>query len=302
MPNSILRGVIAPNLTPFNQDLSVATDLYVAHARKLLIDGCVGLAPFGTTGEALSIGVDERIDILDQLIAAGVDPACLIPGTGLTSLPDTARLTRAVVKRGCAGALVLPPFFYKNPTDEGLFAYYATLIDKVASDRLRIYLYHIPQVAGVGVPVDVAARLRREFPQTVVGIKDSSGDWDNTSRLLEIDGLVVYPGSELPVIEAMEKGAPGCITATANLNAGPIAEVIKLMGDADRQAAQTRLEQPKAVRQILKQYITIPAQKRWLAITTGEERWANVRPPLMPMSQEDGRKLADRLREEGGLG
>ena len=203
-----LKGIIAPALTPFNDDLSVAEDLYIAHAKWLLDDGCVGLAPFGTTGEALSVGMDERNHILEKLVDEGIDPAKLIPGTGLTNLPDTVKLTRKAVDLGCAGAMILPPFYFKNVADDGLFAYFAKLIEMVARDALRFYLYHIPQVAGVGIPVDVVRRLREAFPQQIVGIKDSSGVWENTEALLQIKDLIVYPGAELPLIEALASASP----------------------------------------------------------------------------------------------
>ncbi len=301
---SALKGIIAPVLTPFNDDLSVAEDLYLAHAERLLAEGglggCVGLAPFGTTGEALSVGIDERTAMLEKLVAAGIDPARLIPGTGLTNLPDTVRLTRHAVDLGCAGAMILPPFYFKNVADEGLYAYFARLIEMVGRDTLRIYLYHIPQVAGVGIPVDVVRRLRSDFPDQIVGIKDSSGVWENTEALLGIDGLIVYPGAELPLIEALDLGAPGCISATANLNAGAIAEVIRTYHAGNRDEAVRLHEAVKRFRLTMQDYAPIPAQKRLLAGWL-DPRWANVRPPFLAMSEAEGEKLAARLRDEFGF-
>ena len=210
------RGLIAPLLTPFNDDLTIATDLYISHANDLLDQGCAALAPFGTTGEALSIGIEERMSTLDALIASGVDPDVLIPGTGLTNLPDTLRLTNHALDRGCRAVMTLPPFYIKNPSDDGLVDYFGALIAGAGNDA-NIVLYHIPQVAGVGFSVDLVARLKSEFGQ-VVGIKDSSGDWENTKRLFELEGLTVFPGSELPLVEALDLGASGCISATANIN------------------------------------------------------------------------------------
>lgn len=299
-PAAALRGVIAPILTPFDDDLSIAADLYVANARRCLDDGCAGLAPFGTTGEALSVGIEERMRALEALIGAGVPAARLIPGTGLTNIPDTVRLTRHAVELGCAGAMVLPPFYFKDVPDDGLYAHFARLIEGVGDDRLRIYLYHIPQVAGVGIPVPVVRRLHADFPGIVVGIKDSSGQWENTAALLSIEGLIVYPGSELPLLEALEMGAPGCISATANLNAGAIAEVVRLWDAGEHEAARAAHERAAVFRRIVQGYAPIPAQKRLLALATGDARWANTRPPLLPMSEEAGRALAAEL--EGALG
>ncbi len=296
---SVLRGVIAPVLTPFDNSGGVALDLYVDIAKRLLSEGCVGLAPFGTTGEALSVGMKERMQALEALIQGGVDPSRLIPGAGLTNLPDTARLCRHAVELGCAGVMTLPPFYFKNVADDGLYAYFSELIQRVAHPGLRIYLYHIPQVSGVGIPPGVVERLHLAFPQQVVGIKDSSGNWENTSALLDIEGLIVYPGSELPLIQAMERGAPGCISATANLNAAAIAEVIACASGGDVRAAREKHERVKRFRLVMQDYAPIPAQKRLLAMQTRDNRWANVRPPLLPMPEPAGIALLARLSDLG---
>jgi 4-hydroxy-tetrahydrodipicolinate synthase len=291
-----LRGVIAPILTPFNDDLSIANDLYLAHARWLIDQGCAGIAPFGTTGEALSVGIDERIAATQVLVDGGIDPARMIPGTGLSNVADTVRLSRACLDMGCAGVLTLPPFYYKDVGEDGIYAYFAQLITAIGSDA-RIYLYHIPPIAIVGVPPSLAARLHAAFPEQIVGIKDSSGDWENTRALLEIDGLTVYPGSELPLLEALALGAPGCISATANLNARDIAGVVELYDRGDIAAAEALHETVKQYRLKMQKYGPIPAQKRLLAISTGDARWANVRPPLTPLPEDTGHELAAALKE-----
>jgi len=292
-----IRGLIAPILTPFNDDLSVATDLYVEHAKRLFDQGCAGIAPFGTTGEALSVGIDERIAAIRGLIDGGIDPARMIPGTGLSNVADTARLSRACLDLGCAAVLTLPPFYFKSVSDDGLYRHFEQLIAAIGSDA-RIYLYHIPPIAVVGVPTALAARLHADFPDQIVGIKDSSGDWDNTRALLDIEGMIVFPGSELPLLDALELGAPGCISATANINAGNIARVIKHFQRGDIAAAKTLHETAKRLRLLVQDYGPIPAQKRLLAIATDDARWANVRPPLTAMSEEAGTDLAAILRRE----
>lgn len=297
MTSSPIRGVLVPILTPFNDDMTVATDLYVAHARRLLDQGCAGLVPFGTTGEALSVGIDERIAAIRALVDAGVDPGLMIPGTGLSNVADTARLSRACLDMGCAGVMTLPPFYYKGVSEEGLHRHFVQLIEAIGEDA-RVFLYHIPPIAIVGIPVTLAARLHAEFPEQVVGIKDSSGEWDNTRALLGIDGLIVYPGSELPLVEALELGAPGCISATANLNGRAIAELISAYFDGDGQRVRDLQERVKRFRLLVQDYAPIPAQKRVLALAAGDDRWANVRPPLVEMPEEQGRELLDTLRRE----
>ncbi len=294
------KGVVAPNLTPFNNDLSIATDLYVSHAKHLLQNGCVGLAPFGTTGEALSVGIDERITVLEKMVDAGIDPAQLIPGTGLTNITDTERLSRACVELGCAAVMTLPPFYIKSVPNQGLVDYFIRLIDEINHPDLKIYLYHIPQVAGVGIPVDVVKTLHQQFPNIIIGIKDSSGDWDNTEALLEISSLIVYPGSELPLIDALDLGANGCISATANLNSTAIASTINQYFNDGREGALQAHEQVKTFRQQVQAYDLIAAQKQVLAIETGDPRWVNVRPPLLAMSGSQGRELKTKLSEFKG--
>ncbi|MBL6782910.1 MAG: dihydrodipicolinate synthase family protein [Alphaproteobacteria bacterium] len=297
----MITGLIAPALTPFNDDLSLAEDLFIAHSKWLLSEGgCSGLAPFGTTGEALSVGIEERISMLEALIANGVDPSVLIPGTGLTNLPDTARLTRHAVEQGCLGAMILPPFYFKGVSDDGIYNYYKELIGMVNHPNLRIYLYHIPQVAHVGLSIDLVNRLFADFPE-VVGIKDSSGDWDNTSALLDIDGLIVYPGAELPVIEAVRRGAPGCISATANLNGVGINEVIQLCHDGKFEDAEEKHVKVKEIRLLFQDYAPIPAQKALLARWSGDARWANLRPPLIPAATDSIDTLEKDLIEQHGF-
>ena len=295
-----IRGVIAPLLTPFNDDSSVATDLYVAHANYLFDQGCAGIVPFGTTGEALSVGIDERIAAVQALVDGGIDPARMIPGSGLSNVADSARLSRACLEMGCAAVLILPPFYYKAVSEAGLYRYFEQLIEAIGPDA-RTFLYHIPPIAVVGVPPALAARLHADFPKQIVGIKDSSGDWDNTRTLLDIDGLIVYPGSELPLLDALELGAPGCITATANVNAAAIAEVIRAYERGDPATARTLHDDVKRFRLLLQDYAPIPAQKRLLAFLTGDARWANVRPPLTAMPKEQGRELAAVLQREFSL-
>lgn len=288
------RGVVAPILTPFNDDLSIATDLYVGLAHQLFEQGCAGLAPFGTTGEALSVGIDERIAAIRALIDGGVDPAKMIPGTGLSNIADTTRLSRACLDLGCSAVMTLPPFYFKGVSEEGLYRYFAGLIKAIGPDA-RIFLYHIPPIAIVGIPPSLTARLRADFPEQIVGIKDSSGDWENTQKLFEIDGLIVYPGSELPLIDALQLGGPGCITATANVNATAIVGVVELFDQGDIDEAQQAHEAVRQARLTFQEYAPIPAQKRLLAMQTGDARWANVRPPLDPMSESQGQELAEVL-------
>ena len=295
----MIKGLIAPILSPFNDDLSFNQDLYNALAAELLETGCSGLAPFGTTGEALSVSSAERMAALEGLVASGIDPKVIIPGTGLCNLPESIALSKHAVELGCAGVMTLPPFYFKGMGDDGYADYFERLIEGVDHPDLKIYLYHIPQVSGVGLSIDLVKRLRAAYPEIIVGIKDSSGNWENTAQLLEIGGLIVYPGAELPVIDAIRLGGPGCISATANLNGTDIARVIDLCHAGQWNDAEAAHEDVKAVRLLFQDYAPIPAQKALLAKRTGDARWNNLRPPFRAITDETRDALAASLAPYG---
>lgn len=276
-----LSGVMAPVVTPFDRDLQPDPARFLRHCRALLEEGCSALAIFGTTSEANSLSVEERERLLDQLLENGIPPERLLPGTGCCSLTDTVRLTRKAAR--CAAVLMLPPFYYKGVSEEGLFRSYAKVFE--ALPDARVLLYHIPQVAGVGLPVSLVARLKRAFPRNVRGIKDSSGDFENTKAVLRAvpDDFDVFVGSEKFLLANLRAGGAGCITATANVNARAIVQAFHQRTDE----AQARIDEVRAAYQ---QLPMIPALKEAIARRTGDEAWRIVRPPLVELSDEQ-RKL-----------
>jgi len=292
-----LSGVYCPALTPMNADLSLNTAAFIEHCRWLLDDGCHGLAVFGTTSEANSFSVDERMAALDALVEAGVAPAALLPGTGCCAITDTARLTAQAVALGCAGVLMLPPFYYKGVDEDGLFASFADCIERVGSDRLRIYLYHIPQVSGVGLPLALVERLVTAYPDTVVGLKDSSGDWSYTENLLKaIPGFGAFSGSEVFLLANLRAGGAGTISATTNVNARAIRALYdNWTGDTadDLQDGVTRR------RELIQGFPMIPGLKHVIAAVRGDPGWRRTRPPLTPLDQAVGARLLDDLATGG---
>jgi 4-hydroxy-tetrahydrodipicolinate synthase len=292
-------GVIAPVLTPFGDDGNPDAARFLAHAKWLLADGCTKLAPFGTTGEANSLGLEERMRLLEALVDGGIDPAILMPGTGLCALSDTVTLTRHAVELGCGGAMVLPPFYYKAVNDDGLFAYYADLIERVGDDRLRIYLYHIPPVAVVGISVELVGRLIEAFPDTVVGLKDSSGDWDNTKALLDAyPGFTVFPGSEIFLLDGMRNGAAGCITATGNVNARMIRNLYNNWQSDQADALQDEIT---SLRMTIQARPMIPMLKAIVAHYRSDPGWARVRPPCLPLDAAEAEAGIAELTEQYGF-
>ncbi len=289
--DSHLRGVFAPILTPLTPDLQPDIPRMVEHARWLLEQGCHGLVVFGTTGEGTSFAVAERMAVVDGLLQAGLPGDRLLIGTGSPSIRDTAALSAHAVRSGCAGVLVLPPYYYKDVDDEGLFRAYATTIEWVGDPRLRIFLYHIPQVSHVDLSLDLIARLVESFPETVVGIKDSSGDWAHLRALLErLPGFGIFTGTERYLLSTLRHGGVGTICATANV----IPQPIRALYDHWR-APEADLHQDQLMwlRDLLAdlQVPAIPGLKALVAHRTGHEGWLRVRPPLLPLSSQQRERL-----------
>jgi 4-hydroxy-tetrahydrodipicolinate synthase len=293
-----LRGVLSPVLTPFDADLSPSAPRFVKHCRWLLEQG-VGLSVFGTNSEANSLTVAEKRGLLDALLEDGVPPERLMPGTGTCAPGDTIELTRHAVAAGCAGVLMLPPFFYKGVSDEGLFRSFARVIDAVADERLRIYLYHIPPVAQVGLSLALIERLLKAYPRTVAGIKDSSGDWNNTAALLrefQPQGFDVFAGTEAVLLHTLRGGGAGCITATGNVNPAAIVDLYEHWTDAGADDKQKALNETRAAFQKLPM---IAAMKATIARQTGDAGWATVRPPLVEIEAAQRAMLAADLEACG---
>nr|WP_316642449.1 dihydrodipicolinate synthase family protein [uncultured Roseateles sp.] len=289
-----LHGVLSPVLTPFNQDLTPSVPRFVRHCRWLLDQG-VGLAVFGTNSEANSLSLAEKRSLLDALAAAGIPAGQMMPGTGACALPDAIELTRHAVSLGCAGVLMLPPFYYKGVSDEGLYRGYASVIDAVADTRLRIYLYHIPPVAQVGISLGLIARLLKAYPHTIAGIKDSSGNWSHTEAMLrdfQPQGFDVFAGSEAVLLPTLRGGGVGCITATGNVNPAAIVDLCEHWRDEAADARQRALNDTRAVFQ---QRPMIAAMKAAIAWQSGDPGWATVRPPLVELDPAQQQSLMGEL-------
>ena len=293
-----LRGVLAPVLTPFDANGTPSTARLVRHCRWLL-EQDVGLALFGTNSEANSLSLVEKRKLLDALVEAGVPPERMLPGTGACAVTDAVELTRHAVAAGCAGVLMLPPFYYKGVSDDGLFRFFAQVIDQVADARLRIYLYHIPPVTQVPLGLSLIERLLTAFPGTIAGVKDSGGDWAHTQAMLERfqpGGFDVFAGSETFLLQTMRAGGAGCITATGNVNPKAIVQMYRGWQSADADAQQERLN---ATRALFQKHPMIPAMKAAIAARSGDAGWALIRPPLVALEASARRQLEAELDDAG---
>jgi len=287
LTNALFGGVNAAVLTAMNADLSIDLDRMAAHCRWLLANGCDGLAVLGTTGEANSLGLRERIELLEGLVARGIPATKMLPGCGTTALPDTVQLTKAAESLGCRGALLLPPFYYKNPSDDGLLAYFNEVVQR-AGGSINLYLYNFPQQSAIPFSVDFIARLLRANPGKFKGIKDSSGNYENGLSYVENfakDGFEVYAGDDTLMKPLLEKGSAGCITAASNVNCAIAAQVYSGWNTAAGAAANEIL---CATRKAVISVPMIPALKALVARNTGDPRWKYIRPPhlLLTAAQE----------------
>ena len=294
-----IEGVLAPVITPFRKDYAPDAQRFVRHCRWLLKSGCAGLAVFGTNSEANSMSVAEKRALLEALVAGGVPAAALMPGTGHCALSDSIEMTRAAVALGCAGVLMLPPFYYKGVSDEGLYRSFAEVIERVGDERLQLYLYHIPPVAQVAITLPLIERLLSKYPGIVAGVKDSSGDWSNTKAMLDAfakEGFDVFAGSEAFLLDNMRHGGKGCITATGNINPGPIANVYRNWRSADAERLQAGIS---ATRKIVQKQPMIPALKAAVAHFGNDAQWRTCRPPLVELTPQQEETLITELKGAG---
>jgi 4-hydroxy-tetrahydrodipicolinate synthase len=324
-PSQRIRGVLAPVVTPFKADLSPDRQRFIRHCQWLLSQNC-GLAVFGTNSEANSMSAEERSTLLDALVAAGIDPSRIMPGTGCCSITETVELTAHAVKHGCAGVLMLPPFYYKDVSEEGLYRYFSEVVQRVGDTRLRIYLYHIPPVAIVGITPKLVERLLKSYPNTIAGMKDSSGDWNNTKTFLDafavragraVSGFDVFVGSESFLLANMRNGGVGTISATANVNPAAIHKLyrecsgvcVKRRGNKKAlgiSASTTNFEALQARLNVVREVFSssrfpsmIAALKQAIAIYGNDPEWIRVRPPLVELTTEQAELLAAELKAIG---
>jgi len=280
-----VSGLWCALLTPLDQKGSVDHARLARHAQVLLGRGVDGVAPFGTTGEGQSFAMPERLTGTDALLKAGVPASRIVVATGCVALPETIALTRHGVLSGCAACLVLPPFFWKDASDDGLFAWYAQLIEAINDTRLRIYLYHIPHVSGVPLSVDLVARLAEAFPGIICGVKDSAGDWNNTAALLaQVPQLAIMVGHEPHLPRLMRAGGAGTICGVANVDPALVRALMSPgVTAADEKRIATLIE--IAFRQPL-----LAGFKAIVAERMHDPGWLAMRPPLLPL--DDAARVA----------
>ncbi len=287
------RGIYAAAVSPFRADGSLDADKLIAYCRHLMADGgCDGVAPTGTTGEGNSIAMADRLALPAAFKAAGMPTDRVIFGTGAPAAGDAVALTKAAVAAGYTNVLVLPPFYYKNVSDDGLYAYIARIIDAVGEEALRIYLYHFPQVSMTPYSVDLVLRLKKDFGATIAGLKDSSGDFSQSKAFADATGGVdgdfdIYPSNEAMVFDALDAGCAGIISGSTNAFAAKVQRALKATGEA-REAAHAAV---KAARATASKYSLMAGMKQIEAWRTGDDTWTRMAPPLVPLSAAEQQNL-----------
>lgn len=288
-------GVLTPVITPFKEDFSPDSSRLLKQC-KWMLSHDVGLAVFGTNSEANSLSVNEKMRLMDDLVEGGITPDRMMPGTGCCALSDSIELTKHAVSLGAGGTLMLPPFYYKDVSDEGLYASYSEIIQQVADTKLQIYLYHIPPVSNIPLNLGLIERLIKNYPNTIAGIKDSSGDWENTKCMLDSgwDDFRIFVGAETFLLDNMRNGGAGCISATANVNPGAITTLFNNWNSDEANELQQNLDK---VRDVFLTFPMIPALKAATGLYSEDQNWFLVRPPLKPLSQIQIKKLLKALKD-----
>lgn len=290
MKDALYGGVNVAVLTAMTPDLAIDIDLTAAHCRWLLAQGANGLGILGTTGEANSFGVSERIAYMEGLAERGLPTEKMLPGVGIPALTDTVTMARRAAELGCRGALVLPPFFYKNPSEDGLFAYYSEIVQRLGG-ALKIYFYHFPAQSAVPITIPLIERLLRAYPGAFKGLKDSTGDWSNTKSYIDhfaADGFEVYSGDDSHLLQNLQAGGAGSISAASNVSAAMNARVY---GNWNNPAAADAQKTLAAMRGAVSGPTLIPGLKALVARHTGEPAWETVRPPHVKLTAEQKAKL-----------
>ena len=276
-------GLSAALATPFDADGEIAVSGVIAQAKRCLSSGCNSVTLFGTTGEGSSIGMQERQRALAAMIEAGIAPSQIVMGVLVDAAEDAASQANHALAHGVRNILLAPPSYFKNVSDDGLFKWFAAVFTLLGTNARDVIVYNIPSVTMVPPSVSLVGRLRAAFPDVVVGVKDSSGDWPYTEALLKSHGdLIILIGDERHLARGVRLGGQGAISGMANL----LPREVQAMAEKGIDDANVE----RFVGELLK-YPVIPSIKAILARIKNDESWLAVRPPLVPMSKDDCDKL-----------
>ena len=294
-----ISGIFSAALTPIKQDLTINKDLYLRHCQHLMRQGHDGLAIFGTTGEANSFSVLEKKDNLEFLLSNRIDPKILITGTGSSSLHEAIDMTKHASNQKVRAILLLPPFFYKNVSEEGVINYYRHIIERVGDNNLHYILYHIPQNSYVPISFKIIETLVKLYPDNVIGLKDSSGDSDRMLKTIKyFNDFAVFCGHDSLALNICKRGGAGAITAGTNVCGKLLSFIIK---NYKRENEIKNFDQMQELLQQIRQVITshepISLMKGYFTIFDNIPEWNNILPPLKKIENPENHKLILILKE-----
>ncbi len=294
-----ITGVYSAALTPIKSDLSINQDLYLRHCQYLMKQGHDGLAIFGTTGESNSFSVREKKENLDFLIDNRINPKILIPGTGSSSLNEAIEMTKHAVLCGVKAVLLLPPFYYKNVSDEGIINYYRIIIESVGDPKFKYLLYNIPQTSYVSINFNIIEKLIKLYPENVVGIKDSSGDKDNMLKTIKyFDNFAVFCGHDSLALSVCKRGGAGAITAGTNIAGKLLCYIIhNLHREKEIENFDSLQLLMIKIRETLTSHEPISAMKAYFSILDNIPEWNNLLPPLKKIDDPQNHKTIIGLKE-----
>jgi len=294
-----IQGTFCAALTPINENYSINKVLFLKHCKNILTQGLDGLAIFGTTGEANSFSVNEKIEAINYLIENNIDPQKILPGTGLCSIQDTVLLSKHVTKLNVKAMLILPAFYYKNVSDNGVIDYYKKVVEEVGDNSAKYLLYNIPKISGVKVNINVIEKLIHLFPKNIVGMKDSDGDLSNMLKVIKsLDNFSLFSGSDSLALEVCKQGGAGAITAAANISGSLLSYIINNYKQETNiknfYSFQDLLVQ---IRNTLFSHEPISALKAFLSVNEQDNAWNRILPPLNTISDPHNDKTVIALME-----
>ncbi len=294
-----ISGVFSAALTPIKQDLSINKDLFLRHCQYLMRQGHDGLAIFGTTGEANSLSIQQKKDHLDFLVANRIDPRVLIPGTGSSSVSDAIDMTKHAASHKVKAILMLPPFYYKNVSREGVINYYRQVIERVGDNKLKYILYHIPQNSYVSIDLKIIEILLTLYPNNVIGLKDSSGDSDRMMKIIKyFNEFSVFCGHDSLALNICKRGGAGAITAGTNVCGKLLNFIIKNQKNESSIKNFVDLQNLlKQIRQLITSHEPISLMKAYFSVVDNIPDWNNVLPPLKKIENPSNQKLVLILKE-----
>ena len=278
------------SLTPLNKDYSINYNVFFDHCNNLLDQGADGIVIFGTTGEANLLSLESKMKSMESFIKKGFNPSKLLPGTGLTSMQETIQLSNFAKKLQMSGVLVLPSYYYSNPTDQGVIDYYSNIVESVCEDDFNVLLYHIPQTSGVSINLNIIENLIKRYPNNIVGIKDSENNLNKMTEIIDnFPNFKVFSGSDSLALSIIKKGAVGAITATANISVQLLSFIVK---NAKNEEMKVNLEKAHLlqdkIRKIVFSQEQISFMKALMHIQNKDNSWETIMPPLIPLANGQG--------------